>query len=290
MSVNPAIIDMLATYHCQNAQDTFNALREIMQNIALLAFSRTDFFQHAAFYGDTALRILYGLNRGSEDMDFTLLTSEDTFDLGSYSNDLGNEFNAFGLQAVFSRKLKLNSDNIQSGFLKSNTQAQLLSIGMNEDLVRHFHPQSEIKIKIEVDVRPPEGATTEMRYVYQPIPFAVRSCTLPTLLAGKLHAVLFRSWRTRVKGRDWYDLAWYAGKYPKYDLRHLEKRARQSGDYMQEQPMTTSVVQELLKMRLEEIDMDAMKADIRPFLHNSRDIDFWSKEFFLDVFQKLQAD
>ena len=290
MSVNPAITDMLAAYRCQNAQETLNALREIMQNIALLAFSRTDFFQHAAFYGGTALRILYGLNRGSEDMDFTLLSPDDTFDLGSYSEKLGNEFTAFGLHAVFTRKLKLNSENIQSGFLKSNTQAQLLSIGFSDEMVRQFHPQSEIKIKVEVDVRPPEGGKTEIRYVYQPIPFTLRSCTLPTLLAGKLHAVLFRNWRTRVKGRDWYDLAWYAGKYPKYNLRHLESRARQSGDYTQNQPLTASLVQELLLARLESVDLEALKADVRPFLKNVNDIEFWSKEFFLDAFQKLLAE
>lgn len=290
MSVNPAITDMLASYHCQNAQETLNALREIMQNIALLAFSRTDFFQHAAFYGGTALRILYGLNRGSEDMDFTLLSPDESFDLGVYSDELSNEFTAFGLHAVFSRKLKLNSENIQSGFLKSNTQAQLLSIGLDDEMVRQFHPQSEIKIKVEVDVRPPDGGKSEIRYVYQPVPFSLRSCTLPTLLAGKLHAVLFRSWRTRVKGRDWYDLAWYAGKYPKYSLQHLENRARQSGDYTQNQPLTASLVQELLVARLERVDLEALKADVRPFLRNVNDIEFWSKEFFLDAFPKLQAE
>ena len=290
MSVNPAISDMLAAYRCQNAQEMFNALREIMQNIALLALSRTNFFQHAAFYGGTALRILYGLNRGSEDMDFTLLTTDESFDLGDYSEDLGNEFTSFGLHAVFTRKLKLTSENIQSGFLKSNTQAQLLSIGLDEEMVRYFHPQSEIKIKVEVDVLPPEGGKTEIRYVYQPIPFAVRSCTLPTLLAGKLHAVLFRSWRTRVKGRDWYDLAWYAGKYPKYDVRHLENRARQSGDYTENQPLTASLVEKLLAARLDNVDLEALKEDVRPFLKNVNDIAFWSKEFFLDVFRKLQAE
>ena len=118
MSANPAITAMLDTYHCQSEQEYANALREIMQNIALLAFSRTDFFSHAAFYGGTALRILHGLDRGSEDMDFTLLTANDTFDLGKYSTELETEFKSFGLHAMFVKKLKFNSDNIQSGFLK----------------------------------------------------------------------------------------------------------------------------------------------------------------------------
>ncbi len=288
MSANPAITAMLDTYHCQSEQEYANALREIMQNIALLAFSRTDFFSHAAFYGGTALRILHGLDRGSEDMDFTLLTANDTFDLGKYSTELETEFKSFGLHAMFVKKLKFNSDNIQSGFLKSNTQAQLLSIGMDEEMVRYFHPQSEIKIKVEVDVRPPEGGKTEIRPIYQPIPFSIRSCTLPTLLAGKLHAVLFRKWRTRVKGRDWYDLCWYAGKYPQYDLNHLEMRARQSGDYCEEQSLTANMVQLLLIERLEKLDLEAMEADVRPFLRNPKVIDSWNKEFFLEAFKKLK--
>lgn len=289
MSVSPVISEMLASYRCQNEREVVNALREIMQNVALLAFSRTDFFQKAAFYGGTALRILYGLNRGSEDMDFTLLEQDESFDLMDYSGELETEFNAYGLHAVFTRKVKLEGNNIQSGFLKSNTHVQLLSIGIDEELIKRIHPQSEIKIKVEVDVCPPEGGQTEIRYVYQPIPFAIRSCSLPMLLSGKLHAVLFRKWRRRIKGRDWYDLAWYAAKHPEYDLRHLEMRARQSGDYNAPQALTSATVQQLLIQRLEELDIDAMKDDVRPFLRNPKDIDFWDKPFFLDAFNKLKG-
>ena len=289
MSVNPVILEMLASYRCQNEREVVSALREIMQNVALLALSRTDFFQKAAFYGGTALRILYGLNRGSEDMDFTLLEQDESFDLMDYSNELETEFSSFGLQAMFTRKMKLDGNNIQSGFLKSNTHVQLLSIGIDEELIRRIHPQSEIKIKVEVDVCPPEGGTTEIQYIYQPIPFAIRSCTLPTLLSGKLHAVLFRKWRRRIKGRDWYDLAWYAAKHPEYDLRHLEMRSRQSGDYNEPEALTAATVQELLIQRLEEMDMDALKEDVRPFLRNPKDIDFWDKNFFLDAFKKLNG-
>ncbi len=288
MSVNPVIIEMLEAYRCQNEREVVGALREIMQNVALLALSRTDFFQKAAFYGGTALRILYGLNRGSEDMDFTLLEQDESFDLKDYSRELETEFSSFGLHAVFSRKLKADENNIQSGFLKSNTLVQLLSIGLDEELIKRIHPQSEIKIKVEVDVCPPDGGHTEIRYVYQPIPFAIRSCTLPTLLSGKLHAVLFRKWRMRIKGRDWYDLAWYAAKYPEYNLKHLEMRSRQSGDYDKQEPLTASTVLQLLTQRLEEVDIEAMKADVRPFLRNPKDIDFWNKEFFLDAFSKLK--
>ncbi len=288
MSANPAIMEMLESYHCQNARDVVGALREIMQNVALFALSQTDFFQKAAFYGGTALRILYGLNRGSEDMDFTLLKQDVSFDLKDYSKALEKTFSSFGLHAVFVQKLKINASHIQSGFLKSNTQAQMLSVGLSEELTKRVHSQGEIKIKVEVDVFPPEGGESEMRYVYQPLPFVVRSCTLPTMLAGKLHAVLFRKWGSRVKGRDWYDLAWYAAKHPEYNLRHLEFRSRQSFDYNAEKPITAEIVLSLLRQRLEELDMDAMRADVLPFLQNPQELDIWSKEFFLNIFDRLK--
>lgn len=282
-----AITAMLHSYSCRSDQDCVNALREIMQSVALLALSRNNFFNHAAFYGGTALRILYGLNRGSEDMDFSLLEADESFALSSYADGIETEFASFGLRAVFSEKVKIVHSNIQSAFLKSNTQAQLLCIGFDSALVRPINAHSELKIKIEVDIQPPPGFDTEIKYVYQPLPFAVRSYTLPNLLAGKLHAVLFRSWKSRIKGRDWYDLAWYAGAHPEYHLAHLENRARQSGNYTDRKPLSDRDVRSLLSKRLEKLDIQAIKADVRPFLRDPRELDFWSKDFFDDVFTRL---
>ncbi|MBQ7651937.1 MAG: nucleotidyl transferase AbiEii/AbiGii toxin family protein [Victivallales bacterium] len=286
---NDVIIRMLESYNCIQDQDYANALREIMQNVALLALSRTDFFSHAAFYGGTALRILYGLNRGSEDMDFSLLRTDDAFNLADYSAAIEVEFSSFGLQASFKPKQKTFNTNIQSGFLKANTQIQLLSIGLDKTLAGRFYFGDEIKIKVEVDVCPPPGGSTEIKYVFQPIPFSIRSCTLPTLLAGKLHAVLFRGWKSRVKGRDWYDLTWYAGRHPEYDIRHLESRSRQSGDYSDSKELTSAKVHDLLVAKLDTIDFEEMKKDVRPFLRNPEAIDCWSREFFHEVFGRLIA-
>ncbi len=286
---NPAITEMLNAYSCKSDQDYVNGLREIMQSVALLALARNDFFNHAAFYGGTALRILYGLNRGSEDMDFSLLAADAGFDLGNYAAGIETEFASFGLSAAFSEKIKMINTNIQSGFLKSNTQTQLLSIGLDAALAGRIHARSEMKIKIEVDTAPPPGFDTEIKYLYQPLPFAVRSYTLPSLLAGKLHAVLFRAWKSRIKGRDWYDLAWYAGLHPEYNLAHLENRARQSGDYTGAAPLTASAVHSMLTERLRQLDAEAMKADVRPFLRDPRELAIWSKDFFEDVFKRLKS-
>ena len=286
----PVIMEMLREYACTSEQQAVNALREIMQNVALFALSRQDFFSRAAFYGGTALRILYGLNRGSEDMDFSLLKPDREFELGAYANGLETVFASFGMNVTFSQKLKVARTDIQSGFLKGNTQAQLLSIGLDGALVRRIHSRREMKIKIEVDVQPPPGFKTEIKYLYRPQPFAVRACTLPDLLAGKLHAVLFRSWGSRVKGRDWYDLAWYAGAHPAYNLQHLESRARQSGDYSDAEPLTDEAVHTMLEERLNQMDMNAAAEDVRPFLRAQNDLTCWSREFFLDAFRRLYAE
>ncbi len=284
---HPIIQEMLQSYSCQDDQECVNALREIMQSVALLALSRSDFFNHAAFYGGTALRLLYGLHRGSEDMDFSLLAPNSDFDLSKYAPGLEAEFASYGLTAVFSQKLKIGRANIQSGFLKSNTRAQMLSIGVDVALARRVHSHGEMKIKIEVDVQPPPGFDTEIKYLHQPVSFPVRSYVLPDLLAGKLHAVLFRSWKSRVKGRDWYDLAWYAGRHPEYRLSHLERRARQSGDYDQAEPLTAEKVHEMLVNRLAQVDMQDLKTDVRPFVADTRELEVWNREFFMECFQRL---
>ena len=285
----PVILEMLREYACTNEQQAVNALREIMQSVALFALSRQDFFSRTAFYGGTALRILYGLNRGSEDMDFSLLEPDSGFELGAYADGLETVFASFGLNVTFSQKIKIGRTDIQSGFLKGNTQAQLLSIGLDDGVIRRIHAHREMKIKIEVDVQPPPGFRTEIKYLYRPQPFAVRACTLPDLLAGKLHAVLFRSWGSRVKGRDWYDLAWYAGAHPAYNLLHLECRARQSGDYSDAAPLTDEAVHAMLAERLDRIDIKAAAEDVRPFLQDQNDLACWSREFFLDAFRRLHA-
>ena len=286
---NSMIHEMLMKYNCMTDQDYVNALREIMQVITLQALARSDFFNHAAFYGGTSLRILYGLDRGSEDMDFSLLHPEAGFDLMAYADCLEKEFASFGMTALFAEKIKMTSANIQSGFLKSNTQTQLLAIGLNQKLTARINSRSEIKIKIEVDLQPPAGFNTEIKYLGHPSSFAVRSYALPDLLAGKLHAVLFRRWKNRVKGRDWYDLAWYAERYPHYNLKHLENRIRQSEDYLAGIPLSDTAVKKLLTERLEKINMDEIKNDIRPFLRNTQMLHSWDKKFFSEVFQKLMA-
>lgn len=278
---------MLEQYECRSENDYVNAIREIMQELALQGLWRSKFFERAAFYGGTALRILYGLNRGSEDLDFSLLLPCPEFRLAVYADALKKELNAFGFTVEFAAKEKSRESNIDSAFLKANTKTLLISIGLPDSFTNKIHSRKELKIKLEIDIDPPSGFQTEVKTVLRPIPHTVRAYTLPDLLAGKLHAVLCRKWRNRTKGRDWYDMIWYAGHHPYVDLNHLEIRMRQSGDYTDEKPLTIKCLHEFLLSAVENIDPEMLKADVRPFIRDQQELDLWNKDFFRQIIREF---
>lgn len=231
-----------------------NALREILQQIALLGLWRGKFFEHAAFYGGTALRLLYGLDRYSEDLDFSLLEPAPAFSLGAYGDALRRELDSFGFDVSFESRGRGPESSIESAFLNANTLKQLIVI--KAGITRRMHADEVLKIKLEVDVDPPVGFSTDSRAVLAPVPFAVRVYSLPDLFAGKMHALLCRRWKTRVKGRDWYDLVWYLGRHPKLRLSHLESRMRHSGDWSGPEPLTRERLIAILSDVINAIDFD----------------------------------
>lgn len=286
--MNDAVNKMLDSYHCATSDDYVNALREIIQELALLGLWRSKFFEHAAFYGGTALRILYGLDRYSEDLDFSLLAPNPEFTLKTYGEALKQEIDSFGFQVDFATKEKPKTTNIDSAFIKANTFRQMILIEADQALLNGVHTRQSLKIKLEVDIDPPGGFRTENRYQFRPIPYAIRVYCLPDLFAGKMHAVLCRKWKSRQKGRDWYDLAWYAGHHPQLNLNHLEVRMRQSGDYTDEAPLTWAKLQTLLNEALEQVDIDQIRTDIIPFIRDQRQLELWSKDFFSQAATKIK--
>jgi hypothetical protein len=287
--VHDAIRSMLNRYDCQTRDDYVGALREILQELALLGLWRGKFFEHAAFYGRTALRVLYGLDRYSEDLDFSLLRPDTTFTLGAFGDALLREIRSFGFEVEFQPSEKPARTRIESAFLKANTYRQLLVIDTSDELLRGLPAGKKLKIKLEVDTDPPGGFDTENRYLLQPIPFGVRVYRLPDLFAGKLHAVLCRKWKSRMKGRDWYDLVWYAGRHPQVNLGHLETRMRQSGDYGEDQPLTRPRLLELLRQRVQQGDVAELREEVAPFVRDRRSLEVWSQEFFLQVIERIEA-
>ena len=284
--MNPAIASMLVRYERRSADDHVNALREILQEIALCGLWRAKFFEHAAFYGGTALRVLYGLDRFSEDMDFSLLAPAEDFDLVPYCGAVEEELRAWGFPATVEVKRKTARSAVESAFLKANTRQLLLTIEAGE-VAAAIHGRRELKIKLEVDTDPPPGFSTETKFLLQPIPFSVKAYDPPSLFAGKMHAVLCRGWGTRVKGRDWYDLVWYVGRGTPLDLAHLEARMRQSGHYSDDAALSESTFRSLLGRRIEDLDVDAARSEVERFLVDPATVQVWSPEFFRAVAQRV---
>ena len=229
------IKEWIAEYNPQNTDEVLSALREIMQEVALAGLSRTNFFEKAAFYGGTALRIFYGLDRFSKDLDFSLLEVDPDFSLEPFFDAILTEFESIGMKVSIREKDKKQKTNIDSAFLKSETEWKELVL---EDIVKQAGIKStnrSMKIKIEVDRKPPMGFTTEMKLLTRPFSFYVRCFDRPSLFAGKMHALLFRKWINRVKGRDWYDLEWYIKKGIPLDLNHFANRAKDTGDWKEDE-------------------------------------------------------
>ncbi len=277
----------IESYKPKNVQETEQALREIMQEITLAGLYRANFFKHAAFYGGTALRIFHGLNRFSEDLDFSLLEKNPDFELESYLNTVIDEFNALGIHVTFKQKLKLSTSNVDSAFLKSDT---LWSELVFENTIPQIKLSTKpgIKIKVEVDTDPPLNFETENQLLIKPFSFYVNCFTLPNLFAGKMHALLFRKWKNRVKGRDWYDLEWYIKKGVELNLNHLCQRALESGDW-KENSLTKDQLIELLNAKINAINIENVKEDVIRFIQNPNDLEIWSQDYFKKLIMGLKV-
>ncbi len=260
-----------------------------MQEIALLGLWRSKFFEKAAFYGGTALRVLYGLDRFSEDLDFSLLKKGESFDLADYGESLKRELASFGFAVEIESRAKPAAAAIQSAFLKADTRTQMITVEFDKDLVQQVPRNQVLKIRLEVDTDPPPGFSTEVRYLLRPVPFAVRTFSLPDLFAGKMHAVLCREWKSRVKGRDWYDLVWFAAYHPELHLAHLEQRMRQTGHWTGPAPLTAGDLRDLMTQRIDKVDIDQIRREVEPFVKDAAALAIWSKEFFLDVASRIKA-
>lgn len=267
---------MMSKYDISTSTAKRNATFEVMQQIVLAGLQRGGFFEKAAFYGGTCLRIFHGLNRFSEDLDFSLLRKDELFNIEDYFQPIVNEFKLLGRDVTITKKDKHNFGKVESAFLKDNTHVYNIT----------FQTEKSYKIKLEVDTAPPLGFSTEEKLLLQPFSFMTRCVTLPGLFAGKMHAYLFRSWGKRVKGRDWYDFEWYVRNGVQLDFKHLCERAKEFNDIT----LTPELFKELLKERISSTDIKSVKNDVMPFLKNPSELEIWSTDYFLQLvdFIKIQ--
>lgn len=270
---------MLSRYEIKTTDNKHNALHEVMQQITLAALYRAGFFAKATFYGGTCLRIFHNLPRFSEDMDFSLLKKNDKFSLEKYFDAIIKEFKAHGREVVIRKKTKISNTYIESAFLKDNSEIYNIK----------FQTQRSIKIKIEIDTNPPLGFNTEHNLLMLPFSFMTHCFTIPSLFAGKMHAFLFRNWRNRVKGRDWYDLEWYVRNQHPLNFIHLKERCVQSG-YIGKANFTHQVFTKLLKEKIIKTNIEMVKADVKPFIQNADELSIWSTDYFLKLVDLIKYE
>lgn len=285
--MNSAIELMLNKYNPQNNEERENALKEIFQEIALAGLSRGGFFDKAAFYGGTCLRLFYGLNRFSEDLDFALTDNDDNFTLDEYFPFLEKEFKSYGIEINVESKSKSFDSKVQSAFIKGNTYVLMMSFfPKNEDAKKVIFNQ-KLKIKFEVDTNNPNGWKTETKFRMLPSPYEVKVFDESTLFAGKIHALICRNYKNHVKGRDYYDYLFYIGKCSKFNLEYLENKLKNTNDNFKDERITLDKVKELLKERFEYVDYESAKADVSNFISDKDSLKLWKKELFLSTLDLL---
>lgn len=282
------IKEWIAEYSPQNEEEILAALREIMQEITLAGLSRTDFFEKAAFYGGTALRIFYGLDRYSEDLDFSLLKPDSNFSIEPYFKAILDEFKSLGLTVSIKEKTNTEQTAIDSAFLKAETLWQEIVL---EDIIKETGVRSNkiLKIKIEVDRQPPLNFKTEEKLLLRPFSLYVKCFTKPSLFAGKMHVLLFRKWQTRVKGRDWYDLEWYIQKGIPLDVNHFLTRIKDTNDWNGDSISNEQIVA-LLHTKIKSVSFSSIKEDVVRFIKNDAVLTIWSAEYFKDLIEKIKFD
>lgn len=274
--MNDIFQNMLSAYDLSTDQAVRNATFEVNQQVILAGLYQGGFFDKAAFYGGTCLRIFHGLQRFSEDIDFSLLCPDPEFDFTQYFQPIIDEFASIGRTVDIKKKDKKNFGKVESAFLKDNTDVYDVS----------FQTEKSIKIKIEVDTNPPLLFSTEQKLLMEPRSFMTRCFTLPDLFAGKMHALVYRAWKNRVKGRDWYDFEWYVRNRIPLDFRHLQERIKEFNGCEK----TKEEFMDDLKVRLSTSDIRQVKSDVLPFIKNPKELDIWSCDYFLQIMNLIKFE
>lgn len=270
----------LEKYLAKTLDEEQAALKEILQEIILYGLSASNFFGKAAFNGGTSLRILHGLNRFSEDLDFLLKEPDHNFHWDFYRDAIISTCAEFGLEAEFIDKRKLDV-SVQKVFLKDNSIGKLLNLKF------HHHPGQKFSIKLEVDTNPPSHSAYKIYYHDFPLDFSILAQDLSSNFSGKLHALLCRKY---VKGRDWYDFIWYLRQGVKPNLNFLKSALLQQGPWSSQNiEISIKWLQSALMDKIHSIDWNQASKDVLPFLSakEKESVQIWSTAFFLDRVEKM---
>jgi len=281
-------IDQLITsYNPKTTDEIKLAIREILQQIILVGLSRSGFFNKASFYGGTALRIFYGLNRYSEDLDFTLNKKDEDFSLDPYINKIYEVASSYGLNLNISSKRKEIKTPIESAFAKINTYQTFINLKIDESLTKMLHKDEVIKVKFEIDTLPPLGFKNETKWLDNPEFAPVTVLDIESLFSGKLHAILCRNYKNTIKGRDYYDFLFYVKKGIKPNINYLKEKLIESKRINKDDIFNIDVLKEMLINRFKNIDFEYVKNDAKRFVFSNEDLSYFCSELFIQMAQKL---
>ena len=285
--MNNVIEQLVQNYNPKNSEEVKNAIREIMQSIVLIGLSRSNFFSKASFYGGTALRIFYGLNRYSEDLDFTLNAVDDSFSLTPYIESIINVAKSYGIDLNIEVKNKKIKTPIESAFAKLNTYQTFITFNIDENLVSKLHKDELIKVKFEVDCNPPLGFKVENKWITEPELASVSVLNIESLFSGQLHAILCRNYKNTVKGRDFYDFIFYINKKVKPNLNYLKNKLIESNKIDKDEELNIDILKKMLIERFEQVDFKQVRDDAQRFVMKNENLSFYCKELFIDLVNRM---
>lgn len=285
--INGIIKQMIDKYQIVDGISARKAIREIMQEITLCGLYRSFIFNKISFYGGTCLRIFFGIDRFSEDLDFST-DMPDQIDLRDYKSYIDDEFGALGLNVTFEIKEKSDSANIKRGYVRGNAKELFVAFGIDEKIINTTNHNEEIKVKLEIDSNAPFFAGYDIKAGLLPYPYAVRTYDIESLFAGKISAVLCRGWKSRVKGRDLYDYCFYLSKDIAVNLKCVEARIMHDGIELDHE-LTLEELKKMLCDKFDLIDYEKAKLDMLNFIDDKRSLDLWNKEFFKSITQNLKS-
>ena len=282
------IEEIIKSYNLKNLNDNKSILREIIQSIILVGLSRTDFFKKASFYGGTALRIFYDLNRYSEDLDFTLNYIDENFTIEPYIESIKTIALSYGLELEVNVKKKQISLPVESAFAKLNTYQTFINLKMNDELTRLLHKDEVMKVKFEIDCEPALGFTTESKWIDLPEFAPIIVLDEASLFAGKIHAILCRNYKNTVKGRDYYDFLFYIKRGTSPNFNYLKNKLINTGKISGSDRLDINVLKDMLVSRFEQVDFDQVKKDTERFIIKNEDLSYFCKDLFIQMAMKLK--
>ncbi|MCD8200892.1 MAG: nucleotidyl transferase AbiEii/AbiGii toxin family protein [Clostridia bacterium] len=281
------VSSMLSNFPAKTKKDRINSLRQVIQEIILYGLSKADFFDIAAFYGGTALRIFHGLDRFSEDLDFSLLNKDMSFSFNSYWEAIHAVLKAYGIN-FSEEKDEGVKDNTYTVYAKANLR-ELLHTFFPDNLKEGTAANEKLTIKINVNVNPPHGGMYEYKTRVRPAMYSVRLFDMPSLFASKISAILTRNFKNNEKGRDFYDYLFYIGRNTDINMDFLKnsvsapEKTKYNEAVRNSPDFTWGFLLKLLEERFSEIKFEIAKNDMSGFIDDISVLDSWNEENFKSI-------